>query len=149
MNKVDEIDLNINNYDINSLITFFDLNAQKMNETVLEERKNIIYNVLLNDNKLTSKKKINLFEFINKAYSNLLIYINDSNNDNLMNNSTITDNIDLSNLYSEKKVNDKDYYYTKATNTNNLNNHPIVKKQYTDFTKHLISISNFNYLYIR
>lgn len=57
MNKVDDIDLNINNYDINSLITFFGLNAQKMNESILEEKKNIIYNVLLNDNKLTSKKK--------------------------------------------------------------------------------------------
>ena len=51
-----------------------------------------------------------------------------------MNNSTITENIDLSNLYSEKKVNDKDYYYTKADNTNNLNNHPIVKKPYTKFS---------------
>ena len=140
MNKVDDIDLNINNYDINSLITFFGLNAQKMNESILEEKKNIIYNVLLNDNKLTSNKKINLVNFINKAYSNLLIYINDTNNnnnnnnDNLMNNSTITENIDLSNLYSEKKVNDKDYYYTKSDNTNNLNNHPIVKKPYTKFS---------------
>ena len=53
MNKVDEIDLNINNYDINSLITFFGLNDKKMNEIVLEEKKNLIYNVLLNDNKLT------------------------------------------------------------------------------------------------
>ena len=39
MNKVDEIDLNINNYDINSLITFFSLNDKKMNEIVLEEKK--------------------------------------------------------------------------------------------------------------
>jgi len=82
MNRIDEIDLNINNYDINSLITFFDLKDKKMNEIVLEEKKNIIYNVLLNDNKLTSTKKIELFEFINKAYSNLLIYINKNNNNN-------------------------------------------------------------------
>ena len=138
MNKVDEIDLNINNYDINSLITFFGLNDKKMNEIVLEEKKNLIYNVLLNDNKLTSTKKINLFEFINKAYSNLLIYINNNNNplrnESLMNNSTITDNIDLSNLYSEKKVNDKDYEYTTGDNTNKLTNHPIVTKPYTKFS---------------
>ena len=133
MNKIDDIDLNIKNYDINSLITFFDLNDKKFNESILEEKKNIIYNVLLNDNKLTSKKKINLFDFINKAYNNLLIYINE-NNESLINNSTITDNIDLSNLYSEKKVHDKDYYYTTADNTNKLNNHPIVTKPYTKFS---------------
>jgi len=57
MNQIDDIDLNINNYDISSLISFFGLNEKKMNETVLEEKKKIIYNVLLNDNKLTSKKK--------------------------------------------------------------------------------------------
>ena len=133
MNKIDDIDLNIKNYDINSLITFFDLNDKKFNESIIEEKKNIIYNVLLNDNKLTSKKKINLFDFINKAYNNLLIYINE-NNESLINNSTITDNIDLSNLYSEKKVHDKDYYYTTADNTNKLNNHPIVTKPYTKFS---------------
>ena len=133
MNRIDEIELNVNNYDINSLITFFDLNDNKMNESILEEKKNNIYNVLLNDNKLTSKKKINLFEFINKAYSKLLIYMND-NNENLMSNGTITDNIDLSNLYSEKKVNDKDYYYTTADNTNKFTNHPIVTKPYTKFS---------------
>ena len=133
MNRIDEIDLNVNNYDINSLITFFDLNDNKMNESILEEKKNNIYNVLLNDNKLTSKKKINLFEFINKAYSKLLIYMND-NNENLISNGTITDNIDLSNLYSEKKVNDKDYNYTTADNTNKFTNHPIVTKPYTKFS---------------
>ena len=57
MNKIDDIDLNIDNYDINSLITFFDLNDKKINENILEEKKTVIYNVLLNDDKLTPKKK--------------------------------------------------------------------------------------------
>lgn len=135
MNKIDDIDLNISNYDINSLITFFDLNEKKIDKIILEEKKNIIYNVLLNDDKLTSKKKINLIDFTNKAYNNLLIYINGSenNNESLINNNTITENIDLSNLYSDKKVNDDEFYYTTSNNTNKLNNHPIVKKPYTKF----------------
>ena len=136
MNEVDDIDLNINNYDINSLITFFDLNDKKINENNLEEKKNKIYDVLLNDNQLILTKKKNLLDFTNKAYNKLLIYINNdskNNNEGLINNNTITDNIDLSNLYSDKKINDDDYYYTTSDNTNKLNNHPIVKKPYTKF----------------
>jgi len=135
MNNIDDIDLNINNYDINSLITFFDLNDKKIDESILEEKKCIIYDILLNDNKLISKKKMNLFDFISKAYNKLLIFVNESknNNESLINNNTITDNIDLSNLYSDKKVNNEDYNYTTSDNTNKLNNHPIVRKPYTKF----------------
>jgi hypothetical protein len=135
---MNNIDLNINNYTTENLFNFFGLNINdKYLETnILEDKKKNITTILLNDTKLTLHKKNEILDFTIKAYNNLLLYIKNSNNDNknsLINNNTITDDIELNNLYSNKDIKADDYFYTTATNTNELNNHPIVKKPYTKF----------------
>lgn len=136
--NIDEIDLNIDNYDYDNLIGFFNLKNTQLNENILEEKKDNIYRVLLNDSNLKSKKKITLFNFINKAYNKLLVNINKpytKSNKNLINNHTITNDIDLSNLYTEKTNALNDYTISDDADKSNglTNSHPIVNKPYTKF----------------
>lgn len=139
MNSIDEIDLNIENYDYENLISFFNLNDTVLHENILEEKKNSIYTVLLNDSNLAPKKKLCLFNFINKAYDKLLINIgidkHKKTNKKLINNHTITNDIDLSNLYTEKTNLLNDYTISDDADKSNglTNSHPIVNKPYTKF----------------
>jgi hypothetical protein len=92
MSKTD-IDLNIENYDINDLISFLHLKKNYTSSDLEDKEKEYIYNVVSNDTgTINSKKKFELIMFIKNAKTKLLdnIIINNNNNNN--NNSGTNNN---------------------------------------------------------
>jgi len=72
MSKTD-IDLNIDNYNINDLISFLNLKKNYTSSDLEDKEKEYIYNVVSNDNgTIDSKKKFQLIMFIKNAKTKLL-----------------------------------------------------------------------------
>jgi len=131
---MDNIDLNINNYNIDDLINLFRLDGN-LNKDLLFENKTKIYSKIINTKELQNKDKMNTLQFIDKAYNLLLLNIDKINGNvgNLIGNNTINENISLKNLYVDENIDEKSNEITNAKETLFLNNHQIVNKPYTKF----------------
>jgi hypothetical protein len=130
---MDNIDFNINNYNVDDLIRLFRLDGNISKNSLIENKMNF-YNKILNTKELENNDKIKTLNFIDNAYNVLILNLDKKDKSGkLISNNTINNDITLKNLYLNENIDEKSNEITDVKDNNSFNGHQVVNKPYTKF----------------